>query len=120
MKLHNKTVHKGETISRWYSKCVDQHCQGFTLLFRDRPFVRVHRVCRRYAQPVRKPDEDTTRGSRRDSRCEKKRDKGRIRALCNAMFLSSQLSMPELRSEHFTFIRADARETPLVYLSIPA
>lgn len=122
VKLYSKKSHKGGTASLRYSERVDQHCQGSALLFRDRPFVRASGVSKiRTTSQI--SDEDTSRRvSRlsREARDARRKETKAGYARCVTQCLSSQLSMPELRSEHFTFIRADARETPPVYLSIPA
>lgn len=87
------------------------------LYYSEIDLSRLHRVFRRYtrARSV-EPVEDYR--SAMLAICERKRDKDRTRALGNAMFIQSIIYAGELRSEHFTFIRADARETPPVYLSV--
>jgi len=96
------------TLPRLYYSEIDLSC--------------MHWVFRRYARSVRIPDEDTIRGSQlfHEVHDVKRKETKAGYTDCITQCLSSQLSMLELRSKHFTFIRVDARETPLIYLSIPA
>jgi len=109
MKL-TKKVYEGGTTSWRHLERIDQHCQGSTLLFRDRPFVRASGVPKIHA---------VNGGSRFCSAslamCERKRDKGRMRVLCNAMFIQSIIYAGVLQCEHFTFISIDAREVSFIY-----
>lgn len=127
-KLRNKKVHTGGTSSLaiFVAQCAASALPRLRFTI-PRPTFRARVGCPRSCRSARYRSDTRRRLRPERTACpcpaglamrERKRQRPDT-ARCVTQCLSSRLSMPELRSEHFTFIRADARETPPVYLSSP-